>query len=231
MCRALAAEGVAVALTYRRSEATAKELSASMPGSAAIHAELTDFKSARGAVETAVEKLGGIDALVQCAGVSGKPAHYETLQRKEPSLFDIDEAEFDEMLDLTVKGTFAAVQAAAKHMTAAGGGSIVLIGSMVGVKSLPALSHYAAGKGALRAMTMTWSKELGRRGILVNLIAPGILDGGIAKALPKQHLDEYLKHCARKRLGKPEDVAQLAAWLVTQNTYVTGQTLLLDGGL
>src|SRR4051812_29035940 len=135
------------------------------------------------------------------------------------------------MMTITAAGTFASCQAAAKLMRHNGGGSIVLIGSMDGVKPVPAPVHYAAAKGAMSAMTTSLSKALGGSGIRENCLAPGILDGGIGRLLSDQLRDDYLRHCALKRLGNARDVAEWVAWLVFANTYVTGQTILLDGGL
>jgi NAD(P)-dependent dehydrogenase (short-subunit alcohol dehydrogenase family) len=113
----------------------------------------------------------------------------------------------------------------------AGGGNIVLIGSVDGVKPVPAPVHYAASKGALTGMVAALAKELGEHNIRVNMVAPGILEGGISTVLEDRLMKEYLKHCGLKRLGRPSEVANVVAWLVRHNTYVTGQTVLVDGAL
>ena len=232
VCKLLSQEGVRVAFTFLSNESKARKMEASLPASEAIRADLRQYSEAAKVVEYIANRWGGIDALVQCAGTGGDPLLYREAERDSCDKFlDITEEGFREMMDLTVKSTFAACQAASRAMRAAKGGNIVIVGSMDGVKSVPAPIHYAASKGALVSMTWALAKELGRYGILVNLVAPGILDGGIARLLSDELRNEYLKHCALGRVGKPQEVANIVAWLVMKNTYVTGQSMLLDGGL
>ncbi|MBI4347502.1 MAG: SDR family oxidoreductase [Elusimicrobia bacterium] len=228
VCRCLARDGHRVAFTYRRSEGRAEALRKELPGAVALRAELTQFGDATRAVDDAARELGGLDALVQCAGSAGEPALY---QEGADKFLSIGEQGWREMMDLTALSTFAAAQAACRAMPAGGPGTILIIGSMDGVKAVPAPVHYAAAKGALRAMTQALAQELGKRGIRVNMLAPGLLDGGVAKLLPPKLLDDYLKHCSLHRVGTAREVAEVAAWFVRDNTYVTGQTILLDGGL
>src|SRR5205823_1217978 len=117
------------------------------------------------------------------------------------------------------------------HFSRASGGELVLIGSIDGVKPVPAPVHYGASKGALVGMARTMAKELGPASIRVNVVAPGVLGEGISKTLPEDLRSEYLKHCGLKRFGAPSEIARVVAWLVLENTYVTGQTILLDGAL
>lgn len=222
VCRLLAERGAKLAFTYWRSEIR-------HPGALAFKADLTTFSETKQVVERAAAELGGLDALVQCAGTAGDPALYLGKKATPDKFQRIDEAGWDEMMDVTAKSTFAASQAAARAMR--GGGQIVVVGSMDGVKTVPAPVHYAAGKGALRAMVQALAKELGGQGILVNMVAPGILDGGLAKLLSDELLQEYLKHCSLKRVGTAREIAELVAWLALENSYVTGQSIVLDGGL
>jgi len=231
VCRALASQGMRVAFTYWKNDASAKSLADELPGSVALRADLTQFAQATAAVDSAAQIWGGLDALIQCAGTAGEPSLYTRDAAVKPDrLLAISESGWDEMMDLTSKSTFAACQAAARAM-GEGGGHIVVVGSMDGVKSVPSPVHYASAKGALRAMVQALAKELGKRRILVNMIAPGILDGGVARLLSEQERQEYVKHCSLKRIGTAAEIAQFVAWLVTENTYVTGQSILLDGGL
>jgi NAD(P)-dependent dehydrogenase (short-subunit alcohol dehydrogenase family) len=220
VCRLLGERGAQVALTYWRNEVQ-------FPGALALRVDLRNFAAAGRAVEQAAEHWGGLDALVQCAGTAGDPTLY---QGKDKDKFQkITEQGWDEMMDLTAKSSFAACQAAARRMP--DGGQIVIVGSMDGVKSVPAPVHYAASKGALRAMVQALAKELGSKRILVNMVAPGILEGGLAKLLSDDLLQEYLKHCSLKRTGSAREIAELVVWLALENSYVTGQSIVLDGGL
>jgi len=222
VCRALAAQGARVAFTYYRNEI-------GIPGALALRADLRDHAQTVDVVERAAAHFGGLDVLVQCAGTAGDRALYQGKGIAQERLQKIDEAGWDDMMDVTVKSTFSACQAAARAMDS--GGQIIIIGSMDGVKTVPSPAHYAAGKGALRAMVQALAKELGGRGILVNMLAPGILDGGVAKLLSDELLEEYLKHCSLKRTGTAHEVAEFVSWLATENTYLTGQAIVLDGGL
>jgi NAD(P)-dependent dehydrogenase (short-subunit alcohol dehydrogenase family) len=171
---------------------------------------------------------GGLDAFIQCAGVgltvpsSGGQVHH--------TMDQVDEPAWERMQEINVKSTFFAARRAAAHMRT-GGGNIVLVGSIDGVKPVPAPVHYAAAKGALAGMTAAMAKELGKDGIRVNLIAPGILEGGMSRVLPENLRQEYLKHCGLKRFGSFPEIAAWAEWLALRNTYVTGQTILVDGAL
>lgn len=237
VCRELFGLGAKLAFTYWRSEEKARGLARFLPGSLALRADLRDYREAQTVVERAAEELGGLDVLVQCAGTVGDPQLYQGSKSSKDKLLDVDAAGFSEMMDLTVRGTFAAAQAAVRIMRRDQGGSserarqILIVGSMDGVKPVPAPAHYAAAKGALCAMVQAMAKELGRHGIRVNLIAPGILEGGVGGLLSRELLDDYLQHCALKRLGTAREVAQAVAWFAARNTYVTAQTVLLDGGL
>lgn len=246
VCRELSGLGARLAFTYWTSEAKARELERCLPGSLALSCDLRDYRAAQAVVGKAAEGLGGLDVLIQCAGTAGDAELYQGSKSKKDKFLDVDEEGFAEMMDLTVRSTFAAAQAASRIMRRAEAGEpppgrlqgpfgrgrqILIIGSMDGIKTVPAPIHYAAAKGALCAMTQAMAKELGRYGIRVNLIAPGILEGGVGGLLSRELLDDYLQHCALKRLGTAKEVAQVAAWFVARNTYVTAQTVLLDGGL
>lgn len=222
VCRVLAERGAKLAYTYFRNPVR-------HAGALGLRADLRDFADTVQAVERAAQTLGGLDILVQCAGTAGDPALYKGRGIAQERLQRITEAGWDEMMDLTVKASFSACQAAARSMGS--GGQIIIVGSMDGVKTVPSPAHYAAGKGALRAMVQALAKELGGRGILVNMLAPGILDGGVGKLLSDELLQEYLKHCSLKRTGTAHEIAQFVHWLAMENTYVTGQAIALDGGL
>lgn len=225
VCRLLLERGARLAFTYWRHEVRHAD-------APALKVDLTSFAAVEAAVEQAAERLGGLDALVQCAGTAGDAALYKGAGIDK--LQAIDERGWDEMMDVTAKSSFAACRAAARVMPRAmgeRGGQIVLVGSMDGVKTVPAPIHYAAGKGALRAMVQALAKELGPKRILVNMVAPGILDGGLARLLADELLQEYLKHSSLKRTGSAREIAEMVAWLALENSYVTGQSIVLDGGL
>jgi NAD(P)-dependent dehydrogenase (short-subunit alcohol dehydrogenase family) len=229
VCETVLAQGGRLALTYHSREAVARELQSRWPGVVALPLDLRSLPAVERVVDEAATALGGLDAFVQCAGVAvtttrdGRPASH-------PRMAEIDEAAWDAMLDVNAKSTFFAVRRVVEWMRD-GGGNIVLVGSVDGVKPVPAPVHYAASKGTLGGMVAAMAKEVGELRIRVNLVAPGILEDGISKALEDRLMKEYLKHCGMRRLGRLAEIASLVAWLVRHNTYVTGQTILVDGAL
>jgi NAD(P)-dependent dehydrogenase (short-subunit alcohol dehydrogenase family) len=225
--------GARLAFTYHANAEGARGLAEELTGSLPLRSDLASYEDARRVVREAAGLLGGLDALVQCAGTAGDPALYSAHAPEDHGKFlSITEAEWDAMSDLTVRSTFAACQEATPLMTRnPDGGSIVIVGSIDGVKPLPAPIHYAAGKGALRSLTEALAKELGRDRIRVNLVAPGILEGGLARHLHPRLLQDYLEHCSLKRAGKSSEVAEVVVRLALESTYVTGQSIVLDGGL
>jgi len=214
VCRKLAERGVRFGYTYRTNagsgiDAPAKQL------------DVTDVAAIETTIDAFVRELGPIHSLINCAAI-GTP---------HLSLEEIDERAWNEMLDVNAKPSFFAVRRASYHMRQNGGGSIVLLGSIDGVKPMPSPVHYAASKGALAAMVTAMAKELGPDNIRVNSVAPGILEAGLSSSLPDDLRNEYLKHCGLKRLGRVEEIAGIVTWLAVENTFVSGQTLVVDGGL
>jgi 3-oxoacyl-[acyl-carrier protein] reductase len=232
--RHLAAEGHRVRFTFHTGEDRARKLMDELPSARGEHVDLRSFAQVTGLVERVVADWGGLDALVQCAGLTGAAALFEPrvdADLRRGYLDGVAEVDWDEMFDVTVKSTFAAVKAAAPGMRRGKRGNIVIVGSQQCALPLPAPAHYAAAKGALKTFTEAMAKSLGEDGICINLVAPGMLDGGMAKMLPPAHAQEYLANSALMRTGQAREVAETVGWLVTDNTYLTGQCILLDGGL
>ena len=146
---------------------------------------------------------------------------------KFESILEAEEGALDHLLAVNVKSAFFACRELARDFS----GNIVLLGSIDGAKSVPAPAAYAASKGALSALARALSKELGPRGVKINVVAPGVLEAGSSRGLPESLRAEYLKHCGLRRYGKVEEIAGLVAWFALRNTYITGQTLVVDGAL
>jgi len=229
VCRSLHSNGTKLAFTYHNHAALANELANELYGSEALKVDLLSVPAINEAVDQVVKGWGGLDAFIQCAGVgvTAHPIGDQVHHRME----QVDESAWDRMQDINTKSSFFAVRRVASHMRNNNGGNIVLIGSIDGVKPVPAPVHYAASKGALAGMTAAMAKELGNDGIRVNLVAPGILEDGMSRALPEDLRREYLKHCGLKRYGRMDEIAAWAAWLALKNTYISGQAILVDGAL
>ena len=210
---ALATRGARVVFTYHTNRERADELVA--PGVSAARLDLTDEAAIRATVEDAARALGGLDALIGCAGVAGAP----------------DADPWDHALAVNTRGPYLACRCATPLMAEQGGGNIVLTASLAAVKALPLPVPYAASSGASRSMVAALAKEIGPLGVCINLVAPGLLEGGLSRHLDAELKAEYLKHCGLKRFGQVEEIAAVIAWLAAENTYVSGQTIVIDGAL
>lgn len=228
VCRALAGRGARLVFTFHQRAEAAAALARALPGSQALRLDLGSPADAEDVLHAAHTALGGLDAVVQCAGVAVTTSAPERQQ-----VADIDEAAWDRMFDVNVRGTFLACRKAAALMRPPGGsgGEVVLLGGASGIKPVPAPVHLSAATGALRGMAQALAKELGPHGVRVNLVAPGLLEEGISRHLSAELRQEYLKHCALRRLGRLPEIANVVAWLALDNTYVTGQTIMVDGAL
>ena len=224
VCHALAARGARVALTYCKGESAAQEICQRLDARAA-QLDLTDLDAIGPVLDGLADSLGGVDALIYAAGVSSTvdPPRFDALD-------DVTPAGFRRLAAVNVQGAFFAVQRLVPRFDA-GGGDVVLVGSIDGVKGVPTPIPYAVSKGALRSMALSLAKLLGPRQIRVNVVAPGLLDEGLSRVVPEELRREYLKHSALKRFGRTDEVASVVAELALANSYVTGQTILLDGGL
>jgi NAD(P)-dependent dehydrogenase (short-subunit alcohol dehydrogenase family) len=229
VCRTLAARGARVGFTYLTSDSVAHELTTAIPDSKALRLDVRDIGAIDRTLEEFAALFGRIDALINCAAIGitvtvpGANGHEQ--------MDHVTEDAWEAMLAVNAKASYFAGRRVARLMRYRGGVNNVLLGSIDGVKPAPAPVHYAASKAALAGMIRAMAKELGPRGIRINSVAPGVLEGGLSRSLPEQLRTEYLKHCGLKRFGRIEEVASLVSWLAVENTLVTGQTLVLDGAL
>ena len=219
-----------VAFTYHDNESLAKQLRHDGSNMIALPADLGSAAAVEAVVRQGCEQLGGIDALIHAAAICVSPGD---LMRDDAvqKIDDIHEAGWDCLMAINVKSVFFAVQAVLPFLRQRGGGNIVLFSSISAIKPTPSPVIYTASKAALTGMAHSMAKELGRDNIRVNVIASGVLEAGVSKSLPRSLRDEYVKHCGLKREGKPIEIAQVAAWFARHNTYVTGQTILVDGAV
>lgn len=221
----LAREGYAVAVNYRGSAEKAEELVAQIQGEGgeawALQADVADYEQAGTLVTKAVEALGRLDVLVNNAGVT-----------RDRLLAMMSEQDFSEVIRVNLNGCFNATRHAARVMMKQRGGVIVNISSVIGLHGNAGQANYAASKAGIHGLTMSAAKELGSRGIRVNAVAPGYIQTDMTGVLTDEQRGGIANRIALARLGEPEDVAGLVAFLCSDAaSYITGQIIAVDGGM
>ena len=218
----LARQGADVAVHYAHTEPeeTVKEIESSGRRYTTVQGDLSKTGACEQVVEEAANSLGGLDVLVNNAGVT------RTLD-----FLDTDEAVYDEVFDLNMKGYFFCARKAVPFMLEAGGGSIVNITSVHGHGGFPQHAAYAATKGAINAFTRQLAIELADRNIRVNAIGPGLIEVPRYFDVPGYTTEFGNTLVPAGRIGYPKDVAPAAAFLASDDAdFVTGQILYVDGG-
>lgn len=225
ICEALAREGARVAFNYARSEDDARATLAALEAlgaEASAHRVSVLDKAGLTALVGALDRAHGkIDILVNNAGFG-----------QVVPLALMEEEDWDSMIDTHVKGAFLATQAVLRAMVRERYGRVVNVGSLAGVKMMQAPVHYATAKAALKGFTESLAKEVGRYGITVNCVAPGILDEGVSDHLPPARKEEYLRHCALRRVGRLAEAADVIAFVASERaSYMNGATVVVDGAV
>lgn len=211
--------GYRVAFIYNNSADAANELSLSC-GAFAVRADISRPDEACGAVREAIEYLGGIDVLINNAGIS------------QIRLFgDITDEDWERMTSVNLSGAFYATREAVKAMISQKSGRIINIGSMWGKCGASCEVHYSAAKAGIRGMTMALAKELGPSGITVNCIEPGVIDTDMNSELGEDDMASLCGATPLGRIGKPCEIAYLAEFLASDKAdFITGQIIGVDGG-
>jgi len=225
MSVALARHGARVALTYKQDDASAEEAVKLVGGAGEspllFKGSVADSAHVRSTVDSVVKAWGGIDVLVNNAAMT---------QVLPISL--LEEADWDQVMSVNVKGVYLFSRAVLRYMIRVRKGNILNIGNFASERIIEAPIHYAASKSALRGLTEALAREVGRYSIRVNLLAPGLSEVGMSRGLPQHRLREYVQQCPMGRLARPEEIAEMAAFLVSDSSsFMTGSKVVLDGGL
>jgi 3-oxoacyl-[acyl-carrier protein] reductase len=218
-------QGATVVFTYRSSEEKARalevELSANGGKAKGFQSDASKMDEAEQLVSDVVASFGTIDIIVNNAGITD-----DTL------LMRMTEDQWDRVIDVNLKSCFVLTKAVMRTMLKKRSGSIINVSSVVGVQGNPGQANYAASKAGILGFTKSVALELGSRNIRCNAVAPGFIETEMTASLDENTVQGWRDAIPLKRGGKPQDVAQLCTFLASDmSSYITGQTLCVDGGM
>ncbi|MEU8122408.1 3-oxoacyl-ACP reductase family protein [Spirillospora sp. NPDC049024] len=229
ICRRLGGElGATVVVGYRSDEESARSVveelrDTACPAAEARRMDITDYAAVTGVMRDVASAHGGIDVLVNNAalGIAGAVLPTNPVE------------DWTDVIETNLIGAFHCIKAVSLYMLVARTGSIVNIASIAGLTGIDGLSAYCASKAGLIGMTRALAREYAPHGVRVNAVAPGYTaDTGMVDRIDDERLAEFSSRIAMGRLGRPDEIADAAAFLATdRSSYVTGQTLVADGGL
>lgn len=221
MAQRLFADGFVPALLYRSDDAAAAEATATMPGSRAYQADISDRASVDAAVARANEELGPIEVLINNAYRAG---------RTPKKTHEVDPSEFAEDISTNLVGQFYVTRACIPSMLARGFGRIIFIGS-IAVRGERGRVAYACAKSALVGFAKTVALEYAKEGITSNVLSPGFINSGAFLRFSEEIRERALKQVPAKRPGEAEEIAAAVSYLCSEGAaYTTGQVLTIDGG-
>ncbi len=225
-----AEEGCDVAINYldeagrdnaAEAQAVADEVAAMGRKAICVSADVTDAAAVRAMVAEAVQQLGGLDILVNNAGITRD----RTLRKLSPE-------DWEAVLRVNLTGAFNCCQAVLEHMLERGSGRIVSMASVVGLMGNFGQGNYAASKAGLIGFSKSLAREVARKGITVNCIAPGFIDTEMTQAIPPDVQQQILGQIPMGKMGGPQDVANAALFLASDEAaYITGHVISVNGGM
>ena len=220
----LAKEGAKIAIADfvpEAADSVAKEVEEMGGEALAVYGSVGKPEDVDQMVQAAVDKFGKIDILVNNAGIT-----------RDNLIIRMSEADWDMVLDTNLKGVFNCTKAVSKLMMRQRSGKIVNMASVMGIMGNAGQANYSASKGGVIALTKTTAKELGSRGVNVNAVAPGFIQTVMTEEMPEDAKANIADQIPLKRLGTPEDVAEVVLFLCSEaSNYITGQVIPVDGGM
>ncbi len=220
----LAAEGIfviATATTDTGAEATVAAILAQGGAAKAVRLDVANSAEVEALIKNIAAEHGRLDILVNNAGIT-----------KDGLMMRMKDSDWDSVLDTNLKGSFNCMREASKIMTKARYGRVVNISSVVGEMGNPGQANYCASKAGLFGLTKSAARELAKRNITVNAVAPGFIETDMTAALPEKGREALLQSIPMERLGSADDIANAVCFLVSpQAAYITGQVLSVNGGM
>jgi 3-oxoacyl-(acyl-carrier-protein) reductase len=223
---AMANAGSDVAFTYATSKEAAEALASSIVAEKGVRcrgyqANVASSEEMQGVIQQVIQEFGPITILVNNAGIT-----------RDKSFLKMTKSMWDEVMRVNLDGVFYTTQLVAQDMVGAGWGRIVNISSIVGQTGNFGQANYAATKGAIISFTESLARELARKGITVNAVAPGFVETDMVSGMPEAAVDQVKAMTPMGRLGKPEEIAEAVVFLASPRaSYVTGQVLGVNGGM
>ena len=221
----LAADGYQVVVNYRNSLTQVEELITTIQDAGgvafAVQADISVEAEAKKLLEEAIKQFGRVDVLVNNAGIT-----------KDNLVMRMSEEDFDMVIDINLKGTFFCMKQASSIMLKQKSGKIINISSVVGLNGNVGQTNYAASKAGVIGMTKSVARELAPRGITVNAVAPGFIETDMTEKLQDKYKEAMIAGIPMKRFGAVEEIAGVVQFLASEAAnYITGQVLVVDGGL
>lgn len=221
----LADQGYDIAINYRTAneelEKLKNEIETKGVQCVLVYGDVSKFEDCENIVKNVTEKLEKIDVLVNNAGIT-----------RDTLLMRMKKEDFESVIDTNLVGTFNVTKNVISHMLKARYGRIINISSVVGVSGNAGQTNYAASKAGIIGFTKSLAKEVASRNILVNAVAPGFIETGMTDVLKDEIKQDIEKNIPLKRIGTPQDVANVVKFLASEDSsYITGQVLHVDGGM
>jgi len=221
----LAREGTSISFNFLKNNKDAEDLEKEIKYLGAnvksFQVDIRDYDAVKSWVDNTKELFGGIDIVVNNAGI---------IKDKALALMELND--WYEVINTNLDGTFNLTRAAIITFIKQRSGVILNITSVSGIVGMPGQTNYAASKGGIIGFTKSLAKEVASYNIRVNAVAPGFIETDMLKNLKEEHKSQIIKQIPLGRLGRPEEVAKVAKFLVSdQASYITGQTIIIDGGM
>lgn len=225
IAKSLAREGAFVLVNYNgskeKAEAVVAEIKAAGGDAAALQCDVSDFTACGEMIESCMKTYGHVDILVNNAGIT-----------RDNLLMKMSEADFDAVIDTNLKGAFNTIRHMSRYFLKQRAGSIINISSVSGVIGNAGQANYSASKAGIIGLTKSVARELSKRGITCNAVAPGFIETEMTEQMPESAKEAVKQQIPLQRTGKTEDIAEVVAFLASEKaSYITGQVISVDGGM